>query len=171
MRQSNTIAAAITSVVIATGIPISHAFASPTSHGHASSPSPSAASEQHDFGQPGDIKKVSRTIAIEMADAMRFTPAAVTVKQGETIRFIVKNKGKLLHEMVLGTMDTFKAHGNTMAQHPNAAHDEPSAIRVEPGQKGDIVWQFTKGGEFHFACLVPGHFEAGMVGKIKVMKG
>lgn len=120
------------------------------------------------FGQQGDPKKVSRTIRVRMNDRMRFDPARIVVKKGETIRFVVANRGAVLHEMVLGTPQALEAHAELMKKHPGMEHDEPSMAHVKPGATGHIVWQFTEAGEFQFACLVPGHFEAGMVGTLTV---
>ncbi len=127
--------------------------------------------EEHAFGKQGNPKKATRIIAIDMSDTMRFGPADITVKQGETVKFVVTNKGKMMHEMVIGTMDELKEHGEMMKKHPGMEHDEPYMSHVSPGKKQDLVWQFTKAGEFYYACLIPGHFQAGMVGKIKVTKG
>jgi uncharacterized cupredoxin-like copper-binding protein len=120
------------------------------------------------FGREGDPKKAARTVNIDLSDAMRFSPAELSVKRGETVRFRVKNSGKVMHEMVLGTMADLKAHAEMMRKHPGMEHDEPYMAHVAPGKTGTIVWQFTKAGEFHYGCLVPGHFEAGMVGKVIV---
>ncbi|RZI42893.1 plastocyanin [Herbaspirillum sp. HC18] len=127
--------------------------------------------DEHAFGRQGDPGKTTRTIAIDMSDSMRFGPADITVKEGETVRFIVTNKGKMLHELVIGTMDELKAHAEMMKKFPGMEHDEPYMAHVTPGKKQELVWQFTRSGEFYFACLIPGHFEAGMLGKIKVIKG
>jgi uncharacterized cupredoxin-like copper-binding protein len=127
--------------------------------------------DEHAFGREGNPYKLTRTINIVMDDTMRFSPASVTIRQGDTIRFIVHNKGKLMHEMVLGTLDQLKAHGEMMKKHPGMEHDEPYMAHVQPGKREEIVWQFTKAGEFHYACLIAGHFEAGMIGNIKVTKG
>ena len=124
--------------------------------------------EDTPFGQQGDPKRVTRTIRVGMNDKMRFEPETLTVKKGETIRFVVANKGAVLHEMVLGTPQALKEHAELMKKHPGMEHDEPSMTHVKPGATGDIVWQFTKAGEFQFACLIPGHVEAGMVGKLTV---
>jgi uncharacterized cupredoxin-like copper-binding protein len=124
--------------------------------------------DEHAFGREGDPKKVSRTVNVDMNDQMRFKPAELTVKQGETIRFRVKNSGKVMHEMVIGTMDELKKHAEMMQKHPGMEHDEPYMAHVGPGKAGTMVWQFTKDGEFYYGCLVPGHFEAGMIGKVKV---
>ena len=120
------------------------------------------------FGQQGDPKKVTRTIKVDMADTMRFTPAEVTVKRGETVKFVATNKGQVLHEMVIGTAEDLKQHAELMKKFPGMEHDEPHMTHVKPGRRGEIVWRFTKPGEFQFACLIPGHFEAGMVGKVTV---
>jgi uncharacterized cupredoxin-like copper-binding protein len=124
--------------------------------------------EEHAFGREGDPKKVSRTIAIGMSDAMRYSPASLQIKAGETIRFQLTNSGKMLHELVIGTMTELKTHAELMRKYPGMQHDEPHMLHVPPGRKQTLVWQFTKAGEFYYACLIPGHFEAGMVGKITV---
>jgi uncharacterized cupredoxin-like copper-binding protein len=120
------------------------------------------------FGREGDPKKVSRTIRVSMNDRMRFEPGQLTVRNGETVRFVVANKGAVLHEMVLGTAQALTQHAELMKKHPGMEHDEPSMAHVRPGATGEIVWQFTEAGEFQFACLIPGHFEAGMIGKVVV---
>ncbi|MCV2370847.1 cupredoxin domain-containing protein [Roseateles oligotrophus] len=124
--------------------------------------------EETAFGREGNPKKVSQTIRVDMADSMRFSPENVTVKRGQTIKFVLHNNGKLLHEMVLGTVDALKQHAEMMRKFPNMEHSDPNMSHVKPGAKGEIVWQFTKAGEFQFACLQPGHFEAGMIGRVLV---
>ena len=120
------------------------------------------------FGREGDPKKVSRTIPVDMADTMRYSPMEITIKRGETVRFVVKNSGKIMHEMVLGTMKELKEHLELMRKHPGMEHDDPYMAHVKPGSSAPMVWEFTKAGEFYYGCLMPGHFEAGMVGKIIV---
>lgn len=123
----------------------------------------------HDFGREGDPKKVSRTVNVEMSDAMRFTPAELTVRQGETIRFRVRNAGKVAHEMVLGTLEELRQHAELMKKYPHMEHAEAHMAHVAPGKTATLVWRFDRPGEFYYGCLVPGHFEAGMVGKLKVV--
>lgn len=151
------------------------AFAAATSHvmahgtpGDAEGKGANAAAEETPFGRPGDAAKVTRSVTVTMSDAMRFDPAVIRVKKGETLRIVAADRGKLVHELVLGTMEELKEHAELMRKFPDMEHDEPSMARVKPGETGEIVWQFTRPGEFHFACLVPGHFEAGMVGKVLV---
>lgn len=127
-----------------------------------------AAVEQTEFGKAGDLKKAARVIRIAMDDKMRFTPDAITVTQGETIKFIVTNNGKILHEMVIGTPQELQQHATMMRKFPGMEHDEPHMAHVDPGRSESLTWTFNKAGDFEFACLIPGHFEAGMVGKIKV---
>ena len=128
----------------------------------------SISTEEKAFGREGDPKKVSRTIKVEMSDTMRFTPSQLEIKRGETVRFEVKNSGKTTHELVLGTMTELKEHAELMRKFPEMEHDEPYMAHVAPGKTERIVWQFTKAGEFYYGCLVPGHFEAGMIGKAVV---
>jgi uncharacterized cupredoxin-like copper-binding protein len=120
------------------------------------------------FGGTGDPSRVSRTIRIEMRDTMRFSPDAIEVRKGETIRFEVVNAGAALHEMVIGTDEELEKHAEMMKKFPGMEHEEPYMAHVDPGKAGAIVWQFSRPGEFRFACLVPGHFEAGMLGRITV---
>jgi uncharacterized cupredoxin-like copper-binding protein len=124
--------------------------------------------EEQDFGREGDPKKANRTVRVSMADTMRFTPSELTFKRGETVKFIARNHGRLMHEMVLGTMQGLKEHAELMKKHPGMEHDEPYMAHVAPGKAETIVWQFTKAGEFYFACLIPGHLEAGMIGIVQV---
>ena len=120
------------------------------------------------LGRPASASQAKRTIAIEMSDAMRFSPTQITVARGEVVRLAVSNNGQLTHELVLGTMEDLKEHAEHMKAHPDMKHDEPNMIQLAAGKRGELVWQFTQRGEFHYGCLVPGHFEAGMVGKIVV---
>jgi len=124
--------------------------------------------ESTPFGREGNPARVTRTLRIDMADTMRFNPAAITVRRGETVRLIASNKGQVLHELVLGTPQALQQHAELMKQHPGMEHDEPHMVHVKPGRRGEIVWQFHQAGEFQFACLLPGHFEAGMVGTVTV---
>lgn len=128
-----------------------------------------ASAEQQEFGIAGDPKKSTRTIRIAMTDNMRFTPDAITVRQGETVKFVVANRGNMMHEMVIGTMDDLRAHDEMMKKFPEMEHDEAHMAHVKAGKAEDIVWTFNRPGDFYFACLLPGHFDAGMVGRIKVV--
>ena len=149
---------AIGSVALAHGDEDHDKRAGASSHeGHASA-----------LGKPGDTKKVSRTVEITMSDTMRFTPSHVVVKRNETVRFVLKNEGKLKHEMVLGTLKELKQHAALMMKFPEMEHADPNQASVEPGKTGERVWQFTKAGTFDFACLQTGHFEAGMRGNVVV---
>jgi len=143
-------------VAIGTALAASSAFAHGDEHRDAA------------YGKPGDLAKVSRTVEIDMSDAMRFTPSSVTAKRGETIRFVVNNSGKLKHEMVLGSIKELKQHAALMLKFPEMEHADPNQLSVDPGKIGELIWQFTRAGRFDFACLQPGHFEAGMRGTIAV---
>jgi len=121
-----------------------------------------------DIGKPGDAKKVSRTIEITAGDDFVYRPSEITVKRGETVRLVIRNTGKIEHEIVLGSMKDLKDHAVVMRKHPGMEHDEPNQAMVRPGQSRAIVWQFNQAGTVDFACTIPGHLEAGMTGKIKV---
>ena len=124
--------------------------------------------EQKAWGIAGDAKAVTRTVTLKMTDNMRFTPDRVEIKLGETIRFVVQNDGKMLHELVIGTKKELDEHAALMLKFPNMEHDEAHMAHVATGKQGELVWKFNRAGEFDFACLIPGHYQAGMVGKINV---
>lgn len=124
--------------------------------------------EQKDWGIAGESKAAKRTIEVKMLDTMRFSPGKIEVKQGDTVRFVVKNDGKVMHEFVIGTKAENDAHAEMMMKHPGMEHDEPYMAHVAPGKTGEIVWTFNRPGDFDFACLIAGHYQAGMVGQIKV---
>ncbi len=124
--------------------------------------------EQKPWGVGAAAKAVTRTISVSMTDAMRFSPEKINVKQGETLKFVLKNEGKVLHEFVIGTKKDLDEHAALMVKFPNMEHDEPYMAHVLPGKTGTIIWTFNKAGSFDFACLIAGHYQAGMVGKITV---
>lgn len=104
-----------------------------------------------------------------MGDNMRFTPNNLQVQQGETLRIVVVNDGKEQHEFVIAAKTELDAHAVLMVKHPGMEHDELYMTRVAPGKKSEIVWTFNRAGDFDFACLLAGHYQGGMVGKINVV--
>ena len=142
------------------------------SFGHENSahaPRGHVAKEQKAWGIAGDAKAVARTITLRMTDDMRFTPSHIAVREGETLRLRAENKGQVLHEIVIGTKADLDQHAAMMAKHPGMEHDEPHMAHVKAGQTGDIVWTFNRPGNFDFACLIAGHYQAGMTGTITVL--
>ena len=135
-------------------------------HGHDGPAMPAAAGP---IGKPGDPARVTRTIDIDMSDAMRFSPARIDVKAGETVRLNVRNSGKIRHELVLGTDADLKAHYAMMMKDPGMRHEEANAISLDAGKSGQIVWRFDKAGTVSFGCLEPGHYAAGMKGSVSVL--
>ena len=123
--------------------------------------------QSYSAGEPGDPTKPSRTVEVEMKE-MEFTPFRIEVKRGEQIRFVIRNVGTEDHEFLLATTEENLRHAEVMKKHPHMEHDDPNAKRLAPKKAGEIVWAFTKPGEFDFSCLIPGHREAGMTGKIIV---
>jgi uncharacterized cupredoxin-like copper-binding protein len=115
---------------------------------------------------------VSRSIDVRMDDQMRFTPANIDVRAGETIRFVVHNAGQTAHEMVLGSDAAIQQHAQAMQQgqahHDGHSHGSGAAITVPAGQKGELVVKFDQATTLQMACLIPGHYEAGMRGTVKV---
>src|SRR5262245_53443386 len=157
-----------TAAIVVAVASLSDALAHDVAGGSEGKAKAAAKSEQKAFGIAGDRKRVARTITMDMTDDMRFFPATLEVKRGDTVRFVLRNRGKLMHEMVIGTLDELKEHAALMKKFPEMEHDEPYMAHVQPGKSEEIVWNFNRTGEFNYACLIAGHFEAGMVGKLIV---
>ncbi len=138
-----------------------------TSHERGAGPGP-VLKEQKPWGIAGDPRAVTRRIEIRMSDNMRFSPSHIAVRQGETLSLRVVNRGKTMHELVIGTRAELEAHAELMKRFPTMEHEEPYMAHVAPGRRHDMVWTFNRTGDFEFACLIPGHFEAGMRGTIRV---
>jgi uncharacterized cupredoxin-like copper-binding protein len=124
-------------------------------------------------GAPGDPKKPARSIRVRMLDDgnekhMRFEPAVIRVRKGEQIRFVLENGGTESHEFMLATIAENRKHAELMKKFPDMEHDDPNGKRLAISERGELLWRFTKAGQFEFACLIPGHYEAGMHGKIVV---
>jgi len=127
--------------------------------------------DHYSAGVPGNAKKPAHTVTVVMTDGdgtMKFTPDRLDVKKGEQVRFIIENKGALKHEFTLASVKDNDKHAEMMKKFPDMEHDDPNAKSVDPGKTAEIVWRFTKVGTFEFACLIPGHREAGMHGSITV---
>ena len=148
------------------------AMTAATAHAHGEKPHMPAAAEaeteQTTWGIAGTQEQVNRTITIDMTDAMRFTPDRLSIREGETVRFVVKNRGRLLHEMVIGTPEELAEHAAMMAKFPNMEHAAAYMVHVDPGKTGEIIWHFNRSGTFEVACLIAGHYEAGMRGTLTV---
>ncbi|WP_066459029.1 cupredoxin domain-containing protein [Castellaniella caeni] len=111
----------------------------------------------------------TRIVHVAMDDTMRFHPSTIAVHVGETITLDIKNTGKLQHELTIGKLDELQAHAQQMRQHPDMpAHHEANAITLDPGHQGTLTWTFATPGTLDFACLIPGHYEAGMKGQFVV---
>ena len=156
-----------------------------------SSPAGAAPAHTFDFGQPAPAAKATRSVEVVMGD-MSFTPKAIDIKAGETVRFVLVNKGQLLHEFNLGDAAMHARHQQEMLKmqqsgmlmptgmkemdhssmagmdHGMMKHDDPNSVLVEPGKTAELTWTFTKATSLEFACNIPGHYQAGMVGKLTV---
>jgi uncharacterized cupredoxin-like copper-binding protein len=122
-------------------------------------------------GEPGDPRKPARIVKVVMREdgkKMAFEPARIAVRKGEQIRFVLENAGIDDHEFVLATVKENRKHAELMKKFPDMEHDDPNAKRLAPAAHGEILWKFTKAGTFEFACLIPGHRESGMLGKVVV---
>ena len=118
-------------------------------------------------GEPGDPKKPSREIIVDMSE-MRYSPAAIEVKRGEQIKFVIRNSGAIDHEFLLATTAENLKHAEAMRKNPDMEHDEPNGVKLGPGKSGEVLWRFSKRGTFEYSCLIPDHRQSGMIGKVVV---
>ncbi|SFJ39712.1 Uncharacterized copper-binding protein, cupredoxin-like subfamily [Bosea sp. OK403] len=149
-------------LLLSTGAALAGPGAAGHDHGHG---------DETAYGKPGDPKKPARLIQISMGERdgkMQFIPDRIEVRRGEQVKFQLRNNGDLDHELVLATLEENLKHAIEMQKNPDMEHDDPNAKRLAPKKTGEIVWQFTKAGEFDFSCLIPGHRDAGMTGKVVV---
>ena len=146
------------------GTPAVHAHGNNAEHAETES---TAYGEQLEFGRVGKTAEAKRTIEVAMTDLFRFTPERIQVRAGETVRLVFRNSGAQVHEWVIGTAADISKHGALMRRFPNMAHDEPHNVHVPAGEARTLIWQFNRPGRFEFACLAPGHFEAGMKGFVE----
>ncbi len=127
--------------------------------------------ESFSAGEPGNPKKPARIVQVtmgEMDGKMMFMPAKIEVKKGEQVKFVLRNNGELDHEFILATTAENLKHAEAMKKNPDMEHDDPNGKRLAPKKADEIVWKFTKPGEFEYSCLIPGHREAGMIGTVVV---
>ena len=122
---------------------------------------------KYSAGEPGDPKKPSREIVVDMTE-MRYAPVAIEVKRGEQIKFIVRNSGAIDHEFLLATTAENLKHAEEMRKNPDMEHDEPNGVKLGPGKSGEVLWRFSKRGTFEYSCLIPDHRQSGMIGKVVV---
>jgi uncharacterized cupredoxin-like copper-binding protein len=135
--------------------------------------SPAVAHDESHFdaGAPGDPTQPARVITVVMGEsggAMNFTPDRIQVKTGEQVRFVLENKGALAHEFRLASVKDNDEHAAMMQRMPDMQHREANTITLDAGKSGEMLWRFSKAGTFEFACLIPGHREAGMHGTLLV---
>jgi uncharacterized cupredoxin-like copper-binding protein len=123
--------------------------------------------ETYSAGEPGDPKKPSRTVEVDMSE-MKYAPSSIEVKRGEQIRFVIRNVGEEEHEFMLATTEENLKHAEDMQKQPHMDHDDPNEVRLKPKKSTELVWKFTKPGTFEYSCLIPGHRENGMIGKVTV---
>lgn len=155
--------------LLAAALCVMASFAQAHGDAHGNSKAAAVTPEQTPWGIAGRPRAAARTIEVRMTDAMRFVPDRIQVREGETVRFVVRNEGRMLHELVIGTPQALEEHASLMLKFPGMEHDEPHMAHVAPGKTGRIVWTFNRPGEFRFACLIAGHYQAGMVGTLQVV--
>lgn len=128
---------------------------------------------RYTFGQPGPAAAATRTYHYELTDSMRFVSKDTRViRRGETVKFIIRNSGRLTHEFSLGDVAFQKAHAEMMKAMPDMKHADPNTVSVPPGQTRTLVWTFSTqspSGIVQIGCHVPGHFEAGMKADLQII--
>lgn len=161
------VAFAAAAALLATSALVPPAFAAPGAPGHTH-----GADHAHggtETGQPGNASEVSRVVRVEARDTA-FNVKQIQVKAGQTVKFVVTNKGEVRHEFAIASPEENEEHRQMMQQMPDMKHDEPNIVTVEPGETKEIVWKFGKDTDVEFSCNIPGHAEQGMKGAFRVMR-
>jgi len=131
--------------------------------------------KSYSFGEPGAPRHVDRTIHIAARD-MEFGISTLNVRTGQTIRFVVTNAGEIGHDFTIGPPRLQAAHRKEMkamaanGHRAGMTHDDPNAVYLKPGETKELIWKFEGAGRLEFACNVPGHYEAGMKGRLDVVR-
>ena len=141
------------------------------------------------IGMQGNKESVDRTIKVSMYDNY-YQPSKFIIKKNETIKFIVQNKGELVHEFNIATKKMHLKHQPEMLmmveneilladkidkkkmmemskKNPSMAHKHSNSVLLAPGESAELIWNFSNSAVIEAACNVPGHYEAGMVAEIE----
>jgi len=140
------------------------------------------------IGEPGNLNEVDRTIEVKMFDNY-YEPNQIDIKKGETVKFVVKNMGELVHEFNIATKEMHIKHQPEMLKmvameillgdridkkkmkeaaksDHSMAHSHSNSVLLEPNNIGELIWKFSTDASLEAACNVPGHYQSGMVAKI-----
>lgn len=141
----------------------------------AAAPTLAMSAGTHDMALGGPAHHApTRTVEVIMKEdydadlVFVYEPKELTFKAGETVRLHIVNKGEEVHEFVMDTMEANAEHKAMMEKFPEMEHDDPNAVRLEPGEEAEIIWTFGEAGSYEFACLIPGHYEGGMHGPLTI---
>ena len=147
------------------------------------------ASSMKMIGVKGKLSEVDRTIEIKMYDNY-YEPSEIKIKKGETIKFIIHNYGELVHEFNIATKEMHIKHQPEMMkmlenqillankidkkkmkemakEDHSMGHSHSNSVLLEPNENGEIIWKFNTEVKLEIACNIPGHYETGMIAKIK----
>jgi uncharacterized cupredoxin-like copper-binding protein len=172
--QMRTTPIALFALALAAGQPALAAGGGDHTHGHGHG------GMRDGIGHPADPAKADRVIEVTMTDNA-FSREEIRVKAGRTVTFKLRNAGDFVHEFSLGTKAMHEAHQEEM-QHMMAEgtltprhmaegghhHGSGNSVMLNPGETGQLTWQFESPMTISFACNVPGHFQAGMHGPLTV---
>ena len=152
-------------------------------------PSISLAASMSMIGEKGKLSEVDRVIEVKMYDNF-YKPNEIKIKKGETIKFKVYNFGELVHEFNIATKKMHLKHQPEMTklvEHEilladkidkkkmkemakkdhSMSHSHANSVLLEPNEEGEIIWKFNTEAKLEAACNIPGHYETGMIAKIK----
>ena len=132
----------------------------------AATPSPSvAAATPPPAASPS---AAAQRIEVRLTDALRMEPAAMTVKAGQPVTFVVTNAGAIQHEFFVGDQGAQDDHEMAMASMATMGADEPDGIVLKPGETMELTHTFATAGAFQAGCHETGHYAAGMKATITV---
>jgi len=119
----------------------------------------------------GDTPEASTDFTVVMSD-FAFDPDKVAVPPGEEITITLDNVGSVEHEWVI------LKDGVQIAEESELPADEETLLadfvyweaEVDPGESGSFTFTAPERGFFQVICAIPGHFTAGMEGRLQVVR-
>ena len=113
----------------------------------------------------GDAAAGVRTIELDIEHS-KFVPDRIAVQAGETVRFVIRNGDPIDHEFIVGDEEVHRIHSVGRDSHHHG--DVPGEVSVPAFEEGETTYVFDEPGILMFACHLPGHFEYGMHGEVRI---
>ncbi|MGH2808113.1 MAG: cupredoxin domain-containing protein [Actinomycetota bacterium] len=106
----------------------------------------------------------TRTITIEIEHSA-FQPQTIDVQRGTVVVFVIENTDPIAHEFILGDEAVQDRHEKGTEAHHGA---KPGEVSIASGETETTTYEFTESGTLIFGCHLPGHYDYGMRGTVRI---